>query len=60
MIIEIKTPLFGWKPATKDQAIKFSKHMYHTSTAINNCDKLDFINTKVKGIIITMDMISDK
>ena len=43
-MIEIKSRFRGWIPATKEQALKYAKHIYSGAVGIKSNEKTEYIN----------------
>lgn len=50
--IFIKSLFYGWKPATKEQAMKFAKCLNESITTMEGKQKVDYINSRLKGITV--------
>lgn len=52
--IEYKSRFYGWKTITKDQALSIAKHWYKSITTMENDTLIDYINSKLRGIQVTV------
>lgn len=52
--MQIKSRFKGWIPATKEQALRYARHLYKGAVAVPNKKKTDYINANyLKGVIFT-------
>lgn len=53
-MIKIKSRFKGWLPATKEQALRYARHIYSGAVALRGEYKTEYINTNyLKGVTLT-------
>ncbi|MDO4920958.1 MAG: hypothetical protein Q4E64_03905 [Phascolarctobacterium sp.] len=52
-MIRVKPLISGWHTVTKEQALRFARHLYSGIVNVSEEAKLDFINQRVTGIKFT-------
>ena len=55
--IKVKPFYSGWRLVTKDQAIQFAKHLYNGITTMSENERIQYINSRMQGYVVTKDIL---
>lgn len=56
-MIKVKTFFSGWKEITKEQALRWARHIYSGMTTRTSAGKVEYINSRLQGIQFTENEI---
>lgn len=52
-MIKVKTFFSGWKEITKEQALRWARHIYSGMTTRTSAGKVEYINSRLNGVQFT-------
>lgn len=56
-MIKVKTFFSGWKEITKEQALKWARHIYNGMTTRTSAGKVEYINSRLDGTQFSQEQL---